>query len=201
MLLDRKPGSIDKILNYLKAQDGDSKSLEITEKDKEIADRMVRLQALVLRHSKVIALGLYRRVFGVSVAQSYRDYTSMEYLFGSAQKSNKDFQRELSLLKYEMYEKLCLERGDIKLALHARDKIFDWATKESEQPPYDPTKVERPLIVVGSFPDKFKNSGIKSEEDLSAFIAKLKTSTAFRNLAEDIDYKEFNDEETPDSSQ
>jgi hypothetical protein len=145
----------------------------------------------VLRHAKSRSIAMYCKVFDVSKSQAYRDFNKMELIFGSSKKTNKDFMRELSILKLERIEDLALSSGDLKTAATIRAKIFDWSTKEDIQPPFDPSQVQIPLIVVGQFPEKFKNSEMpKDPEARAKVIRDLKLKHHLGELAEDIEFEE-----------
>lgn len=192
MLIQRKSQDIDKAIEYLSAKDGDN--VDISPALRDFVDRMVRFQALVLRHSKSRALALYCRIFDISKSQAYRDYSKMEIIFGSAKKTNKDFMRELSIIKLERIESTALEQGDLRTALGARSKIFEWSTKEDIQPPFDPNEIERPVIVVGQFPEKFKNSKMpKDPAEREKIIRDLKINHKLGEMADEIDFDETDD--------
>jgi hypothetical protein len=192
MLADRKPQDIDVAIRYLSARDGDQ--VKISKQMGEFIERMVRFQALVLRHTKARAIEIYRQVFDLSKSQAYRDHQKMEIIFGNAKKTNRDFMRELSILKLEKLEQKAEQAGDLKTAAQIRMKIFDWSTKETIQPPFNPNDVEPPVIIVGDFPDKFKNSQLPSDPaERERLILELKAKHSIDDI-ENIDFTEIDDE-------
>jgi hypothetical protein len=183
---------VDNAIHYLAAKDGDE--VEVSDGLKDFIDRMIRYQSLVLRHSKVRAVQIYAAVFGISRSQAYRDYQKMELIFGSSKKANKDFIREVSILKLEKMEQIALENDDLKTAANIRMKLFDWSTKEDIQPPFDPTEMEPTTVIIGDFPEKFKNSGMpKSPEERQKRFNELRMKHKMDDLAEDIDFDEHSD--------
>ncbi len=191
-MINKTPQDIDIAIQYLSARDGDT--VEIGAAQKEFIERMVRFQALVLKHSKARSIAIYCKVFGVSKSQAYRDFNKMEMVFGSAKKTNKDFMRELSIIKLENIEQMALEADDFKTAAMVRGKIFDWTTKEDIQPPFDPSAVEAPLIIVGEFPEQFKNSQMPTDpEERAKVIRDLKLKHRLGDHAENIEFEELDD--------
>lgn len=179
-------------IRYLSARDGDD--VEISEHLREMIERMVRFQALVLRHNKSRAIEIYRQIFELSKSQAYRDHQKMEIIFGNAKKTNRDFMRELSILKLERLEEKAEQNGDLKTAAQIRMKIFEWSTKEDIQPPFNPNDVDPPMIIIGDFPDKFKNSQLPSDPgERERMILELKAKHSIGDQIEDIDFTEYKD--------
>jgi hypothetical protein len=192
MIANKTPTEIDRAIGYLSARDGDT--TELSTKDQEFIQRMIRLQALVLKYPGTKAIKIYERIFDVSQAQAYRDKNKMEFIFGNAKKTNRDFKRELSIIKLEMLEEMAMEQGDLRTAANIRMKLFDWSTKEENTAPFDPADINPPMIIVGEFPDKFKHSGVpKNEEDVKKLVDELRGKYDLSQVAEDIDFDEIKD--------
>lgn len=153
------------------------------------------MRSLELRYNKSDAIVMYEKLTNISKSQAYRDYAEMQAAFGNAQRTNKEFRRELQLEKMDQLAREAREKNDLKTAAMLEIKIFEWTVREESEAPFDPRDIQRPIVVMGQFPDKFRNSGVpKNPKELQALINKIKTPKTLSDSIEDIDFTESTDE-------
>jgi len=197
MLIDKRETQLDRIINYLKAKKRpDGEEMDLSTLDQDRLNRFIQLRTLELRYTKPQAIGVYERLFGISKSQAYRDHSEMEGCFGNVQRTNKDFRRELELLRLDELASDAKDEGDYKTAAAIRMKIFDWTTKEENEAPFNPEDIRPTTVIVGRFPEKFRNSGIPTDAAaLKKLIAQIELPKNASAHAEDIDHVEIKDGE------
>ena len=197
MLIDKRETQLDRLINYLKVKKRtDEDEMELSDTDQDRLNRFIQMRTLELRYTKTQAIAIYERLFNKSKSQAYRDHTEMQAIFGNVQRTNKDFRRELELLRLDELAQDAKDDGDYKTAAAIRMKIFEWTTKEENEAPFDPNDIEPTTVIIGRFPEQFRNNNVPTDKDeLKALISAIKSPKNLSAQAEDIDHVEIKDGE------
>lgn len=192
MLIEGNEDRLTRCTQYLQSRDPDAVTLTATEK--EWLERRMTLHMLVVRHGTERGRRMYQNMYQITYSTAQRHYNDVQMLIGNSKRTNKDFLREMKLIEMEALKEKALEAGDYKTAAQIVFKQFDWSTKEEDLPPFDPTEIHRPVIVVREIPERFANADLpKTEAEMEAWLKKMHAPKN-PDHAEEIDYRELGDE-------
>lgn len=117
---------------------------ELTEHEEAIKKRLLHFHSLRFdkKYSRHQAVKIHCREMGVSKATAYRDATQAEFIFGSIQKVEVEFERAILMENYWMLYQMSLKNGDTFSANKALDSYKSLVNFNAEAAKVNPEKLE-----------------------------------------------------------
>ncbi|MRJ09741.1 hypothetical protein EDL98_01365 [Ornithobacterium rhinotracheale] len=117
---------------------------KLTEHEEAIKKRLLHFHSLRFdkKYSRHQAVKIHCREMGVSKATAYRDAAQSEFIFGSIQKVEVEFERAILMENYWMLYQMSLKNGDTFSANKALDSYKSLVNFNAEAAKVNPEKLE-----------------------------------------------------------